>query len=121
MALPRWINKATRLDALLISFCNSLTELTASPLTERITSPRRTPAFAAAPVKNKGSTPFVAVGLSVADPCQNSYYANMRMCAGQVVQHVSEVSEKLQPVSSTGETIVGSSDQSYTVRVIDFY
>ncbi|MFC7297480.1 hypothetical protein [Herminiimonas aquatilis] len=79
------------------------------------------PSFAAPPGKAKVNAPALTIGLSVADPCQNSYYANMRICAGQVVQHVAESSEKFQPVSVNGETVVEVSDQLYMVRVIDFY
>lgn len=79
------------------------------------------PSFAGPATSNKVKSPIVAIGLSVADPCHNSYYADMRMCAGKVVQRVAEVSEKFQPVSVNGEATVGVSDQLYTVRVIDFY
>jgi hypothetical protein len=79
------------------------------------------PSFAGPPTNNKIKSPVVAIGLSVADPCLNSYYANMRICAGKVVQHVAEVSEKVQVINVSGEAVVGASDQLYTVRVIDFY
>lgn len=79
------------------------------------------PSFAGPATHNKVKSPVVAIGLSVVDPCLNSYYANMRMCAGRVVQHVAEVSQKMQAISVNGEAVVDTSDQLYTVRVIDFY
>lgn len=77
--------------------------------------------FAGPVTVSKVQSPVIAIGLSVADPCQNSYYASMRICAGQVVQHVAEVSQKVHFVSTDDEAVVGASDQLYTVRVIDFY
>jgi hypothetical protein len=71
-------------------------------------------------VKRKTQAPSLAVQISIADPCANSYHANLALCAGRVLQKTVETTQKMELRTQFNEPIPGT-DVAYTVRTVDFY